>query len=1006
MRAMNFRAHAGILFFFLSGGLLGSPTAAVPKIDWAPAAVSETISVGRSKTILVSFTSSEPISGTAILQAVPALSPLIAAVPSSFQNLAAGATQTVEISLSAPEGTTPGTYDGVLHLRQGRRTLAKPLAMTLVVEAAPPTLPVTIVGRVLFDSGSPVAGAEVSASLAEAESLFTLEAASQAAYWTRGKLQEAAKPLPGPTRALLSSLAEQGVMTTSDGTFSLTLEAAALPVRVMAEVTYRPGSLPEVRTAKWGTAEGTTLDLGTILIPNPQDHELPLSNSGAESADGSIRLDGLPPEVARLFARSYDPDGETEAFPGEFAEMGTIPLNSSVFLWIEALDANGNPVTQLSNAATLRARVPVTQWGDLEDINFGTDRIEVPFYLFNEDLGMWESLGVGWLEDRHRTILPEDTQALILDGTFPGELFAVFVVSHFSWMNVDYPFVGPWTLSRAGLERDKRNNDCFFKALKLAEAIAKSPVGHAAYAKVNNPGADLNQELADGQGPEAVNMALTGGTNARYQGESGGSQDIQLGNHLWNGCDTPGRKKDTILCLASAILHETAHWKDHVKKTGADTPGEEGDQLERDLFGGKARCSSDGTFRRDGQAVDEATKDRWLDPAFWANATPVTVEAAATDASPLEITISLARNNFDLAEPIPVEVTLRNSGSEPLQIFNRFEFEDHPLRFEITHVASGEPVPFVGPEIQVLFDDADFSVLQPGESIVRTFDLKSDDQGQPRYNLVRSGSYLLQAIYSGHYGIPETRSNVLDLLLNPGGSITGTVTDATNGQPLSGATIKALQNGTVRAVATTGSGGSYQIPELPPGSYTVEAQARGFLRSRLDDVQVAAGQSTPVNFSLSPFLARGELRLVLTWGGQPADLDSHLWLPMEAPYHVFYGRRGDSEQCPFAVLDRDDVNGFGPEAITISQRVLQGTYVYAIHNFSGFPDLATSGAQVQVFDSSGLVATIEVPTLGSGRFWKVLTIDGATGAISIVNELGNNPEPYPDTAAGCAALGS
>lgn len=62
-----------------------------------------------------------------------------------------------------------------------------------------------------------------------------------------------------------------------------------------------------------------------------------------------------------------------------------------------------------------------------------------------------------------------------------------------------------------------------------------------------------------------------------------------------------------------------------------------------------------------------------------------------------------------------------------------------------------------------------------------------------------------------------------------------------------------------------------------------------------------------------------------------------------------------------------------------------------------------SEAQVQAFDSTGLIATFNVPTTGAGLWWKVLSIDGATGVITEINEIGNDPAPYPDTSVGCAA---
>ena len=68
-------------------------------------------------------------------------------------------------------------------------------------------------------------------------------------------------------------------------------------------------------------------------------------------------------------------------------------------------------------------------------------------------------------------------------------------------------------------------------------------------------------------------------------------------------------------------------------------------------------------------------------------------------------------------------------------------------------------------------------------------------------------------------------------------------------------------------------------------------------------------------------LPSGETRLVLNWGSQPGDLDSHLLTPeIEGQnYHISYSNRGSANSAPYATLDTDDVNGYGPETITIKQ---------------------------------------------------------------------------------------
>lgn len=267
---------------------------------------------------------------------------------------------------------------------------------------------IRVSGRATFDDGTPVIGAQVLGSVG-------------------GDASTAIR-----------------AVTDSNGNFTMELVSGALPVRVLVEVSSESALIPILQTARWDDAESSVLDVGTIILPNPEGAELTLDNGAGQSADNSIQVEGLTAEVNRLFARSYDPDNTPDAFPGEFAENGTIPLDSSVFLWMVGLDANGNPVEDLSQAATIRSLVPRSQWSDLVDINSGTGRIEVPIYTYNENTDVWEQEAeLGWLEDSAGTVLPEDAQSVILDGTFSDNVFAVFSVNHLSWMNVDYPYIGP-----------------------------------------------------------------------------------------------------------------------------------------------------------------------------------------------------------------------------------------------------------------------------------------------------------------------------------------------------------------------------------------------------------------------------------------------------------------------------------------------------------------------------------------------------------------------------------
>lgn len=190
-----------------------------------------------------------------------------------------------------------------------------------------------------------------------------------------------------------------------------------------------------------------------------------------------------------------------------------------------------------------------------------------------------------------------------------------------------------WTLER--LPEEYQKNECLKEALRLAESIAKSRRGQEALRRVNIENADLGQELQDGTGPE-LELDELDRAWGEYRGDSGGKEDaIYLDksklDKLLEMCKDENKKKDAIIRIASTVLHETAHWKDDNKKhpdDDTDTPGEEGTQLEIDIFGGDLDMNNkdrdgdptnDSKLTRDRQEVDDRTKDNWANPDWWKN---------------------------------------------------------------------------------------------------------------------------------------------------------------------------------------------------------------------------------------------------------------------------------------------------------------------------------------------------------------------------------------------------
>lgn len=144
-------------------------------------------------------------------------------------------------------------------------------------------------------------------------------------------------------------------------------------------------------------------------------------------------------------------------------------------------------------------------------------------------------------------------------------------------------------------------------------------------------------------------------------------------------------------------------------------------------------------------------------------------------------------------------------------------------------------------------------------------------------------------------------------------------------------------------------------------------------------------------YALSPVMQNLDgLRVVLTWGRTPSDLDSHLTYPAN---HVYY----EEKQGRDANLDVDDTNSYGPETITIEQKRNGERYVYAVHDYSNRDSktskaLSNSNARVQVYVGQTLIRTYNVKPNQTASSWVVFGVD-ENGAFHDVDQyLSHNRE--------------
>nr|WP_233965041.1 tetratricopeptide repeat protein [Pectobacterium versatile] len=141
-----------------------------------------------------------------------------------------------------------------------------------------------------------------------------------------------------------------------------------------------------------------------------------------------------------------------------------------------------------------------------------------------------------------------------------------------------------------------------------------------------------------------------------------------------------------------------------------------------------------------------------------------------------------------------------------------------------------------------------------------------------------------------------------------------------------------------------------------------------------------------MTYAISPVMKSLDgMRIVLTWGEKPDDLDSHLIYPGN---HIYFSHKNGRD----ANLDVDDTDSFGPETITIDKKRLGESYIYAVHDYSNSEKanslaLSASRAKVFVYVGSSQVRSYSVPLNKTGNIWTVFRLN-PNGDFEDINAVG------------------
>ncbi len=195
--------------------------------------------------------------------------------------------------------------------------------------------------------------------------------------------------------------------------------------------------------------------------------------------------------------------------------------------------------------------------------------------------------------------------------------------------------------------------------------------------------------------------------------------------------------------------------------------------------------------------------------------------------------------------------------------------------------------------------------------------------------------------------------------------------DALTGDPVEGGDVMIENVGTFK----TDSAGRAMFPKQPDGLYKTIFKKSGYITA-VYNVDIVAETIFKNRLVVSPVMDISQFRVVLDWEQQPLDLDAHF--VKANSYHISF-RNTRVLADGTGMLDRDDMDGFGPETITVEKIDANGNYAFFVHNYSahekpGSPNLSVSKATVRVYSGNRLLKTFQIPDNFTEKTWNVFKV--------------------------------
>lgn len=290
----------------------------------------------------------------------------------------------------------------------------------------------------------------------------------------------------------------------------------------------------------------------------------------------------------------------------------------------------------------------------------------------------------------------------------------------------------------------------------------------------------------------------------------------------------------------------------------------------------------------------------------------------------------------------------------------------------------------------------------------------TDASGKYLINNLTDGTYTIVVTATGYkeyriddVAIVKESTNTADTARmvkrdNSNGTLNFCVVSAVSGEELTGWEYEITSANTYCTMADIkGTSDTAQFSRaVESGNYQVKISIDGYIPVT-QSVSVLPGSSRETTIAISPkFVDIGDddaIRFVLTWGKEPYDLDSHVFIKDasgKVQGHVYYNNKEFENDDTCVKLDVDDRDSYGPETITLEKSAQDYTYSYYIYDYTNQGDdsnaLSMSSARGSVYAGNRLLYSFHVPYYCDGTAWKLFDYQPSTGGLKIYNQMGDS----------------